>query len=568
MTLCPEKRPCDEGISPAMEIVPILGRVRSHARTPDKSAIVESGPHTAAPKTITFAALLSNVEEVSLVVAGILAGRPEGTKHVAFLVNPSIAYVVAELSIWAAGAACVPLSVHSPAPELDYFCRDCEASLAIADASSDSKLRPVADNLGVACAVISETETAGTGGIPRFVLQAAPGMATGKGEVDAAIKNPALILYTSGTTGQPKGAVHTFVSLTAQMESLSEAWQWSSNDYTLHVLPLHHIHGVQNILNTAIFNGATVEFTPFDAGHCLTRLGSGEVTCFHAVPTVYVKFTQYLEKLDDEARSAICKGLRNESLRYMVSGSAALPVPTMTSWAKISGHVLLERYGMTEIGMALSNRVDATRYPGCVGWPLPKVEVKLDEDGSGGILVRGPTVFGEYYKREEATKKEFTEDGWFRTGDNAQLGGGAEELQQLQDAAREVEEATGCIRPGTTATADPSLATIYRIMGRSSVDIIKSGGYKISALEIESALLQHEKIRECAVVGKPDETWGEKVTAVCVLDGDLTLEELRKWAKERLASYKVPQELDVVMELPRNQMGKLEKKKVLERYRK
>jgi len=251
--------------------------------------------------------------------------------------------------------------------------------------------------------------------------------------------------------------------------------------------------------------------------------------------------------------------------RYMVSGSAALPVPTMTWGAQISGHVLLERYGMTEIGMSLSNKISGTRYPGCVGWALPQVEVKLDEDG--GILIRGRPVFKEYYRNDEATKKEFTEDGWFKTGDNASCGGSPEDLQAFQDAAREVEATTG--RPSAETTVEPSsaLASIYRIMGRSSVDIIKSGGYKISALEIESTLLQHEKIKECAVVGKPDETWGEKVTAVCVLNGELTIEELRKWGKERLATYKVPQELEAVTELPRNQMGKLEKKKILDRYR-
>lgn len=251
-------------------------------------------------------------------------------------------------------------------------------------------------------------------------------------------------------------------------------------------------------------------------------------------------------------------------LRYMVSGSAALPVPTMTSWAEISGHVLLERYGMTEIGMGLSNKISGTRYPGCVGWPLPQVKVKLDDNGA--ILVKGPLVFKEYYRNDEATKKEFTEDGWFKTGDNAACGGSEEDRLQMQNDARAVEVATSRPNPKTTEAPAPALKNIYKIMGRTSVDIIKSGGYKISALEIESVLLTHEKIKECAVIGKPDETWGEKVTAVCVLDGELTLEDLRKWGKERLATYKVPQQLDEVKELPRNQMGKLEKKKLIDMY--
>lgn len=220
---------------------------------------------------------------------------------------------------------------------------------------------------------------------------------------------------------------------------------------------------------------------------------------------------------------------------------------------------------MTEIGMGLSNKVDSTRYPGCVGWALPRVKVKSDENG--GILIKGPLVFREYWKLEEETKKNFTEDGWFMTGDNCQVGGSEEEIQALQDAAREVEAATGRPRAETAEKAAPQLKKVYRIMGRTSVDIIKSGGYKISALEIESVLLQHEKIKEVAVIGKTDETWGEKVTAVAVLNGELTIKELRDWGKERLATYKVPQELIVATELPRNQMGKLEKKKIMEQHK-
>lgn len=550
-----------------MDVVPILGKIRAHAAAGIEKAVVESDPKESVPKIISYAHLLSSVEELSHTIAGLLASRsPELPRHVAYLVNPSIAYVVVELAVWAAGALCAPLSVHSPAPELEYFLTDGESALVIADGSMASKIQGVAEKLGRRFATVVESR--GDDGL-RYELQvlgdSVPKVDVRAGE-DVSLDSRALILYTSGTTGQPKGVVHTFRSLTSQMESLSVAWKWSSKDHTLHVLPLHHIHGVMNILNTALFNGAAVEFTPFDSGFCLKRLTSGDITCFHAVPTIYVKFTQHLEKLDAAGRAEICQGLRNPSFRYMVSGSAALPVPTMKSWAEISGHVLLERYGMTEIGMALSNNLEGTRYPGCVGWPLPQVEVKLDEDG--GILVKGGPVFKEYYKRDEATKKEFTEDGWFKSGDNAVFGGSAEDLQEVQAGALVVEAATGRPRSATTESAAPELASIYRIMGRSSVDIIKSGGYKISALEIESVLLQHPSIKECAVVGKPDETWGEKVTAVVVLQGELTIKDLREWGKERMASYKVPQELLVQAELPRNQMGKIEKKKILDAFKK
>lgn len=525
---------------------------------------------------LSYSDLRSNVQAISASIRALLSKKSDALpRHVAFFVHPSAAYVVTELSIWAADGVCVPLSVHSPVPELEYFVKDSESCLCLSDASGAPKMKEVAGKLSRPFAEIAKATESSKA--YRLLVDGGPvspaeqpgcfscfcGLFSSRSDV---LSQNALILYTSGTTGQPKGVVHTFNSLTAQMRSLSEAWKWSSKDRTLHVLPLHHIHGVQNILNTALFNGAAVELTAFDAAFCLKRLASGDITCFHAVPTVYVKFTQYLDSLPADARQAICSGLRNDSMRYMVSGSAALPVPTMKSWAEISGHVLLERYGMTEIGMALSNRVAGTRYPGCVGWPLPGVEVKQDQEG--GILVKGAAVFKEYYKRQEATAKEFTEDGFFRTGDNAARGGSAEECQAMQDDAREVEASTGRPRADTTTAPEPALAAIYRILGRTSVDIIKSGGYKISGLEIESVLLQHDKIRECAVVGKPDETWGEKVTAVCVLQSGaaLTIKELREWGKERMASYKVPQELEIVTELPRNQMGKLEKKKILQRY--
>lgn len=546
----------------AFEVVPLLQRISAHAKAGIARAIVESSAKQDLV-TISYADLLTNVERNGRAVAGMLQSSEAGLpRHVAYCVHPSIAYVVTELSVWAAGACCVPLSVHSPGPELEYAVEDSEAALIIADEASAEKLRPVAEKLGRTFATITR---AADGSLEYTISQGGGAAPSAAGDQTATLDSNALILYTSGTTGKPKGVVHTFGSLSAQYESLSEAWKWTSSDYTLHVLPLHHVHGVQNILNTAMFNGAGVEFAPFDAGFCLQRLASGDITCFHAVPTVYVKFTQHLEGLDQQGREAIHQGLRNPSMRYMVSGSAALPVPTMKSWAEISGHVLLERYGMTEIGMGLSNKIEGTRYPGCVGWALPQVQVKVDQDGA--ILIKGPLVFKEYYRKEEATKKEFTEDGWFRTGDNCRVGGTQEELQALQDDARAVEAATGRPPADTGENAAPELASITKILGRSSVDIIKSGGYKISALEIESVLVDHPMIKECAVVGKPDETWGEKVTAVCVLGGELSIKELRDWGKERMATYKVPQELEVVEALPRNQMGKIEKKKITDRYK-
>ncbi|CAE7486796.1 ACSF3 [Symbiodinium natans] len=548
--------------------VNLTGALKDHAQAGQPLAVLE---HTKAD-AVSCLWLLSegNVHAISGSIRTVLSKKSASLpRHVAFFVHPSAAYVVTELSIWAADGVCVPLSVHSPVPELEYFVKDSESCLCLSDASGAPKMKEVAGKLSRPFAEITKAPESSKvyrllvdGGIAascgsfcappqiksffacvglhvkalkglgfravrnerpfRFHVQPSCfacfcGLFSSRSDARfPVLSQNALILYTSGTTGQPKGVVHTFNSLTAQMRSLSEAWKWSSKDRTLHVLPLHHIHGVQNILNTALFNGAGVELTAFDAAFCLKRLTSGDITCFHAVPTVYARPGLILKQADECIWSP-AQQLCPQGAQNVLNGS---------------------RYGMTEIGMALSNRINGTRYPGCVGWPLPGVEVKQDQEG--GILVKGAAVFKEYYKREEATAKEFTEDGFFRTGDNAQKGGSGEELQALQDDARAVESSTGRPRPDTAAAPDPALAAIYRILGRTSVDIIKSGGYKISGLEIESVLLQHEKIRECAVVGKPDETWGEKVTAVCVLQSGvaLTIKELRDWGKERMASYK------------------------------
>jgi malonyl-CoA/methylmalonyl-CoA synthetase len=269
----------------------------------------------------------------------------------------------------------------------------------------------------------------------------------------------------------------------------------------------------------------------FDTAVVLQRIASGNVTLFMAVPTIYTKLIAAWEAASPEGRSAISQGCKR--LRLMVSGSAALPVSTLERWREISGHTLLERYGMTEIGMALSNPLHGRRVPGSVGTPLPTVEVQLvNETGEpvaagtpGEIEVRGPSVFKEYWGKPDATQSAFR-DGWFRTGD--------------------------------TAVTEND---VYRILGRTNIDIIKTGGHKVSALEIEEVLREHPAIVECAVVGVPDPEWGERVAAAIVLRQPdcLDLDTLRAWAKERLAIHKVPSRLLTLNELPRNAMGKVTK---------
>ncbi|MDW8462212.1 MAG: acyl-CoA synthetase [Geminocystis sp.] len=340
----------------------------------------------------------------------------------------------------------------------------------------------------------------------------------------------ALILYTSGTTGKPKGVLHTFKSLLAQVNSLVTAWEWTSSDRILHVLPLHHIHGIVNALTCALYSGATCHLLPkFEAETVWHLIAQKNYTLFMAVPTIYVKLINYWQQADASTRGRLSDGCK--SMRLMVSGSAPLPVSVLQKWQEISGHFLLERYGMTEIGMALSNPLHGKRLAGYVGTALPGVEVRLvDENGvviqednvAGEIQVRGDTVFSQYWANPEATRQAF-QDGWFRTGDLAVRENGN-----------------------------------YRILGRISTDIIKTGGYKVSALEIEEVLRTHPSIVDCAVVAVPDAEWGERVcVAIITEDKQLTLEKLRVWAKERLAVYKIPTRMVVVSHFPRNPMGKV-----------
>jgi malonyl-CoA/methylmalonyl-CoA synthetase len=340
-----------------------------------------------------------------------------------------------------------------------------------------------------------------------------------------------MIVYTSGTTGRPKGVVSSHATIGAQIASLVAAWEWTPRDHLLLVLPLHHIHGIVNGLGSALAVRATCEMQPFDPDLAWDRLASGEITVFTAVPTVYHRLIASWEAAAPAEQRRRSEGARR--LRLMMSGSAALPVSTLERWREITGHTLLERYGMTEIGMALSNPLEGQRRPGYVGAPLPGVEVRLvDEAGApvpegtpGELEVRGPSVFSEYWRRPEETRAAFR-DGWFRTGDVAVLDGGA-----------------------------------YRLLGRTSVDIIKTGGFKVSALEVEDVLRAHPAIADCAVVGLPDPEWGERVSLAAELKPGvtLTLPELQEWVRPQLAPYKIPRAFAAVRALPRNAMGKVVK---------
>lgn len=465
----------------------------------------------------TYRALLDGSEAIASALLN--SSEDLNEQRVAFLLPAGADYVQTQWGIWRAGGIAVPLSLSATERELKYTLKDADCSCIITTSELVSKI----SSFGLRHLLIEETDRSTKVSLP----QVTP-------------KRRAMILYTSGTTSSPKGVVTTHQCIQAQIEALVQAWHWQKDDRIPLFLPLHHIHGIINVMSCALWSGAEIEpFPRFDLDAILQRVSENAYTVFMAVPTIYVKLIQALESMPEEIRTPILAGFR--SMRLMVSGSAALPASVHQTWTRLTGQELLERYGMTEIGMALSNPYEGERRPGAVGRALPGVEIRLrseqgkiitSEDEAGEIQVRGPNVFLEYWNRPEATQEAFQE-GWFCTGDVAILKSG-----------------------------------YYHILGRSSIDIIKSGGYKLSALEIEATLLDHPAIEQCAVVGVSEETWGEIVAAAVVLnDGEtLTLEALREWCRERISSYRIPRRLLTLEELPRNAMGKVTKPDVQELF--
>jgi len=474
--------------------------------------------------TFTYTELL---QTSSTVAAALLGGREDlREERIAFAVTPGFAWVATLWGIWRAGGVAVPLPLSSPTPELEYFIDDSGASTLVGDVLALPLLSQFARSRDIRALAYDELCT----------CQAEhPHVGLNLGN-----ERRAMILYTSGTSSRPKGVVTTHANVAAQIRSLVNAWEWSAEDRILLCLPLHHVHGIINVVSCALWAGATCQMLPrFDANAVWDCIAGGNLTLFMAVPTIYTKLIATWDAASAERREVLSRGCAG--IRLMVSGSAALPVSTLLRWKEISGHTLLERYGMTEIGMALSNPLHGDRVPGSVGKPLPDVEVQLVAgDGklvppgtAGEIEVGGPGVFTEYWGQPEATRSAFR-DGWFRTGDTAVVENG-----------------------------------VYRILGRTSSDILKTGGHKVSALEIEEVLRQHPAVAECAVVGVPDAEWGERVAAAVVLNERqmLDLPSLRSWALKLLAVHKVPSRLLVLNALPRNAMGKVVKPSVVELFK-
>jgi malonyl-CoA/methylmalonyl-CoA synthetase len=434
--------------------VSFLERVLALAGRPGVAIVDERGE-------TTFAALVDRA-----LAAAASLGAPLGGRRVALLAPQDADWVAAFLGVVLGGGVAVPLSPAYPAADLDWFVADAGATLVTA---------------------------------PRELLSGPRARPAERGET-------ALLLYTSGTTGRPKGARITHANLDAQTALLAGAWALSPGDRLLHALPLHHLHGLVVSLLSVLLAGGRVTMLPrFDAARVADELG--RATVFMAVPAMYHRLRERGAPLELAA------------LRLATSGSAALPVSLAAWWRDLHGAIPLERYGMTEIGVALSNPLDpAGRRAGHVGLPLPGIEVKLDD---GELLVRGPTVFAGYHAREV----DPFEDGWFRTGDVAAF------------------------------DADGG----WRLLGRTSTDILKSGGEKISALHIEEVLRAHPAVADAAVIGLPDERWGDRVIAAVEARRGVTPAELEAHARARLAAHEVPKEFFVVDALPRNPLGKVVK---------
>jgi malonyl-CoA/methylmalonyl-CoA synthetase len=488
----------------------------SAAQHRDRIALIDSG------STLRFGELL----EASERGAGELLAQVAAPERIALLAPGSVDYVVGQWSIWRAGACCVPLCTTHPAPELAYALDAARVAAVVVHPELAGVIEPLARERSLP--IISTT-----------ALRAAPALGSALPEV--ALDAPALILFTSGTTGKPKGVVTTHRILNAQIDAVVRGWELTPADRILHALPLHHLHGILNALCAMLAAGASCELQPrFDAEQVAGALArDAQLTVFMGVPTMYARLAQRWDAASAAEQIAFTAGCSR--MRLLVSGSAALPVAMLDRFRAISGHSLLERYGMSELGMVLGNPLRGERRAGSVGVPFPGVEVRLvGEHGQpvadgepGEIQVRGPNVFREYFDRPDATREAFTSDGFFRTGDIAVRERG-----------------------------------MHRILGRESVDILKTGGFKVSALEIEDVLRTHESILDCAVVGVPDDEWGQRVAVAVELRADASLDAaaLREWGKQLMAPYKVPTLLHVTPALPRNALGKVQKPDVLKLF--
>jgi malonyl-CoA/methylmalonyl-CoA synthetase len=418
-------------------------------------------------------------------------------ERVALMMHPGPAWLEVFLAIVWAGATAVPLPLTSTTVEREHYLREASVTRIVADRAHATMLH--AEDPSRSIVLDEDLRTSARRAI------------SSRATPDA----PALVLFTSGTTGKPKAAMLTHANLEAQTRELREAWAIGAEDVLATALPLHHLHGIVVALLTTITAGGSVRIhRRFEARQLLGDLTRS--TVFMSVPTMLQRLVDALDREPE-----LAAGPRAQ--RLVTSGSAALPVALAERWASRAGSIPLERYGMTEIGIALSNSLaPSARVLGSVGTALPSVEVRVLSTGE--LLVRGPSVFAGYGRPEVGIVPAVDDEGFFHTGD----------VVRRDDAGR------------------------FFILGRASSDILKTGGEKVSALEIEEALREHQDVADAAVIGVPDDLWGDRVVAFVVPTSPVvTADSIDAFARVRLAPYKRPKEIHLVADLPRNSMGKV-----------
>ena len=483
---------------------------------PDKVALEFIDPPI---QRVTYAELEGLVQQTAgyLQTLGVQPGD-----RVALQLSKSLEFILLHLAIVRLGAISLPLNLAYPPEEIKYFLEDSGAKLFFTLRVSRGKIESVFNSLPE----LQECIFLDPSNPDEFhaLINSYPPQASSPHLSD--LSDTAVIIYTSGTTGRPKGAEITHGNLTSNLQSLHTAWGWQPDDVLLHVLPIFHVHGLFVALHGALHAGATtLLMREFDAKKTLQMMADGSCTVFMAVPTIH----QRLLDVPD------AKHFDLSGMRLITSGSDRLPDEVFTGFQKTFGYTLLERYGMTETGMNCSNPLSGKRRLGSVGLPLAGVQVRIlnPEDGNvlsqgeiGEVQLRGQNVFKGYWKQPQKTADAFTPDGWFKTGDLGFL------------------EEDGYLT----------------LCGRSK-DLIISGGLNIYPPEVERVLAEHPAVDACAVVGCLDREWGERVTAVVVLNETESAsgEELIRFCRERLAPYKSPKSIVFRESLPRNAMGKVQK---------
>ena len=465
---------------------------------------------------VTYKALFQGAEGMA---AALVAHGLQPGDRIAMQVEKSLEAVQLYLATVMAGGVFLPLNTAYTAAEVAYFLTDATPRIVVCDPTREGEITPLANGATVLTLALDGTGT---------LTDAAQGQG-GFSAYPRTADDLAAILYTSGTTGRSKGAMLSHANLASNSETLREAWGFTHDDVLIHALPIFHTHGLFVATNVALLAGACVHFLPkFDADAIIAAMPTS--TALMGVPTFYTRLLDH-------------PGLTRETvsnMRLFVSGSAPLLVDTHEKWAATTGHRILERYGMTETNMNTSNPLNGERRAGTVGFPLPGVELRIVDgerqvpQGDIGVLeVRGPNVFKGYWQMPEKTAEELRPDGWFITGD-----------QGFTDADGYVT-----------------------IVGRAK-DMIISGGFNIYPAEIERELLSHPDVIEAAVIGVPDEDWGEGVKAVVELREGATgdADALIALCKARLGSLRAPKSVDFRDSLPRNATGKVLKREIRAPY--